>query len=104
MNGLKRKITFIATTGFYELKVPTDVISLMVNNSLRRYEKNEHDYFSCYTPTGSVVEYSDGNDKIGEYKTSELINVTEKVFAIIDDYGIDSEEGLVLTLLLAEEY
>ncbi len=101
-----RKVSPLITPGVSELELDGQVLAVMVVFALKEWKRSNGDsYFHTYeTKKNGSVEVTNGNKPVLTYSKGKMKGITKKVYTIVDDYGADSEEGLVVTLLLPEEY
>ncbi len=100
-----RKVSPLITQGVDALQLDGQVLAHMVVSALTEWKKNNDAYFHTYeTKRDGFVEVTDGNKIVKKYPKAQLAGITRKIYTIVDDYGAESEEGLVVTLLLPEEY
>jgi hypothetical protein len=73
----------------------------MYRLAIERWKFNSNDYFISFQPNGIEVIITDGNKTIGKALISNYPGLKHKVYVIVDDYA---DKGLVVTILLPEEY
>ena len=73
----------------------------MYRLAIQRWKLNSNDYFMSFQPNGIEVTITDGNKFIGKALISDYPGLKQKVYVIVDDYA---DKGLVVTILLPEEY
>ncbi len=68
--------------------------------TLKRWLQDEDDYLSSFQPIGIHVEVSDGDKIIDTRLITEFPGLKEKMYCVIDE----AESGVLVTILLPEEY
>jgi len=99
-------ISLLQTKGVAALELPDVTVEMLFKVAFERYKEDPNDYFTrVHAADGDSLDISDGN---GNLVTTESVfeypGITEDVWVIVDDYGPNSTEGLVITILLPEEY
>lgn len=98
-----RHWTDVMTRGVVALDLGVPEILFMTHVIKKQYTKsNWENYMVVFKPLSGGIAVEDGNNVVLE--TYDILTLPETVWGMVDDYGPDSEEGLVLTLLLPEEY
>ena len=101
---VNRHITSLMSRGVHEMGLHSNTLFLINQMVLKRWVLNNYDYFTLLSPRGINVEVTNGNEKVDIKLLSDFPGLTGDVYAIIDDFGENSKEGLVITMLLPEEY
>lgn len=99
-----RKITPKMTAGVAEMNMAPRAHYNLILEAVRRWKKNSSDYFSKVMPDGINVNISNGNEQVETKLICDFPGLREPVFVIVDDDGSDSETGIVVTILLPNEY
>lgn len=101
---ISREITTVMTQGVVELGLSEEEMVKLYMMSAKRWTANNADYFTSVVPIGINLDVTNGNELIESLLISEFPNLKVQVYVIVDDYGEASEEGLVITILLPDEY
>jgi len=101
---VNRRITSLMSRGVHEMGLRSNTLFLINQMALKRWKQNNDDYFTLLSPQGINVQITNGNEKVDTKLLSDFPGLTRDVYVMIDDYGEKSEEGLVVTILLPEEY
>jgi hypothetical protein len=104
MLNTKRKITHVITPGAADLHLTERELFSLYREALKRWLDNPYDSFTSAEPQGINVVVTNGDEQIKTWLVSDFPNLAETVYVIVDDYGEESDMGLVITVLLPDEY
>lgn len=101
-----RNVTLLQTRGVTAMELPEVTTDMLFRIALDRYVADSYDYFTvAHAAEGDSFDITNGNGELIATESAFLYpGIYEDVWLIVDDYGPNSKEGLVVTILLPEEY
>lgn len=99
-------VTLLQTSGVAAMQLPEVTTDMLYKIALNRYLADPYDYLTvAHAAEGDSLDISNGNRELIATESAFLYpGIYEEVWVIVDDYGPNSTEGIVVTILLPEEY
>lgn len=100
------RVNFNETDGFLVMGLQPKEVSELGRLALVRFGQDSSDYFTVVRKgSRDKILITDGNyDEVDYSPISLKHDLEEDFWIIIDNYGPDSEEGIVINFLLPREY